>query len=94
MKKYILLKNVSTNRYKLKEVEAEEIDNNCFVYILDDEICINDGLTGMLVCKGDKNNEEFLLPLFYSLVQKLNSLRKTRAYYNRACRYNRHLKKL
>lgn len=94
MKKYILLKNVSTSRYKLKEVEAEEIDNNCFIYILDNEICINDSLTGMLVCKGDKNKEDSLLTLFYQLVPKLTSLRKTQKYYNRSQRYRHHLKKL
>ena len=94
MEKYILLKNKSTNRYKLKKVDAEEIDNDCFIYILDDEICINDGLTGMLVCKSDKNNEDSLLTHFYHLTQKLTSLRKTQKYYNRAYRYKYYLKKL
>lgn len=94
MRKYILLKNVSNNRYLLKKVEAEEIDNNCFIYILGDEICINDGGTGMLVCKEDKNKEDSLLTHFYSLLPTLLNLRKTRKYYNRTYRYKYYLKKL
>lgn len=92
MKKYILLKNAVTSRYLLKEVEAEEIDNDCFIYILNNDICINDSKTGMLVCKENKSKEDFLLTLFYTLLPKLTSLRKTQKYYNRAQRYRNYLK--
>ena len=94
MKKYILLKYKNKKKYLLKEVEAEEVDNNCFIYILDDEICINDGLTGMLVCKRYKNNEKYLINTFYALLPRLLHLRSLPKYYNRCYRYKNYLKKL
>lgn len=94
MDKYILLKNVSTRKYKLQKVNAEEIDNDCFIYILGDDLCINDELTGMLVCKENKNNENSLLTYFYSLLPRLRTIRKSQKYYNRMKRYKNYLKKL